>query len=103
MGQPCFIERVYWRSIFEASSALNSDTEKEPKPKLLSLDIFWWGGGLPREGVEAKKLDMSNETRETKLFCGISRDFVGIFRGRPKSLRKKVCVQFLAPTKWLKQ
>ena len=42
--------------------------EKEPQPKLLSPDIFWGGGGLPREGVGAKKFGMSLETRETKLF-----------------------------------
>ena len=27
----------------------SSGTKKEPKPKLLSPDIFWWGGGLPRD------------------------------------------------------
>ena len=31
-------------------------TKKEHKPKLLSPDIFWWGRGLPREGVGAKKV-----------------------------------------------
>ena len=25
-----------------------SGTKKEPKPKFLSPDIFWWGGGLLR-------------------------------------------------------
>ena len=45
-----------------------SGTEKEPKPKLLSPDIFGWGGGLPREGVGAKKFGMAHETRETKFF-----------------------------------
>ena len=52
------------------SEGLNSGTKKEPKPKLLSLDIFWWGGGLPREGVGAKKFDMSLQTRETNFFLG---------------------------------
>ena len=42
-------------------------TKKEPKPKLLSPDIFWWGGGLPREGVGAKKFGMSLETQGIKL------------------------------------
>ena len=46
----------------------SSGTEKEHKPKLLSPDIFWRGRGLPREGVGAKKLSMSLETREIKLF-----------------------------------
>ena len=40
---------------------------------------------------------MSLENREIKLFGGISRDFAGISQRRPKSLRKNVCVQFLAP------
>ena len=66
-----------------------SGTKKEPKPKLFGPDIFGWGGGLPREGVGAKKFGMSLETREIKLFGGISRDFAGISRGRPKSLRKR--------------
>ena len=43
-------------------------TKKEPKPKLLSPDIFWWGGGLPRQGVGAKKFGMSLETQGIKLF-----------------------------------
>ena len=45
-----------------------SGTKKEPKPKLLSPDIFRWGGGLPREGVGPKKFGMALETREIKLF-----------------------------------
>ena len=44
------------------------ETKREPKPKLLSPDIFWWGGGLPREGVGAKKFDMWLETRAIKFF-----------------------------------
>ena len=68
--------------------------KKEPKPKLLGPDILRWGGGLSCEGVGAEKFGMSLETRETKLFGGISRDFAGISQRRPKSLRKK---SFLAP------
>ena len=83
-------------------SPQNSGTEKEPKPKLLSPDIFRWGRGLPREGVGAKKFGMSLETREIKLLGGISRDFAAISWRRPKSLRKNVCVQFLAPKMWRK-
>ena len=52
-----------------------SGKKKEPKPKLVGPDIFGWGGGLPREGVGAKKLGMSLEAQQTKLFGGISRDF----------------------------
>ena len=32
-----------------------SDKKKEHKSKLLGPDIFRWGGGLPREGMGAKK------------------------------------------------
>ena len=38
---------------------------------------------------------------ETKLFGGMSRDLAGISRVCPKSLRKKVCVQFSSPRKGL--
>ena len=74
-----------------------SGKKKEPKPKLFGPDSSGWGGGLPREGVGAKKFGMSFETQETKLF---GRDIPGFCRdipGAPKSLRKKVCVQFSSP------
>ena len=58
-----------------------SGTKKEPKPRLLSLDIFRLGRGLPREGVGAKKFGMSLETREIKLFC---RDIPGFCRDIPE-------------------
>ena len=45
-----------------------SGTKEEHKPKLLSPDIFRWGRGLPHEGMGAKKLGMSLEAREIKLF-----------------------------------
>ena len=48
--------------------SLESCTNKEPKPKLLSPDILRWGRGLPHERVGAKKFGMSLETREIKLF-----------------------------------
>ena len=44
-----------------------SGKKKEHKPKLLGPDIFWWGGGLPREGVGAKKFGMSLETQENHI------------------------------------
>ena len=44
--------------------------------------MSWWGGGLPREGVGAKKFGMSLEARETKLFerdiPGFCRDILGV-------------------------
>ena len=63
-----------------------SGTKKENKPKLSSPDIFRWGRGLPREGMGAKKFDMSFETRENNFFLlgGISRDFAGIFESARK-------------------
>ena len=72
--------------------SLFSGTKKEPKPKLLSPDIFWWGGGLPCEGVGAKKFGMSLETREIKLF---GRDIPGFCRdipGVPEKFEKKMFV-----------
>ena len=62
-----------------------SGTKKEPKPKLLSPDIFWWGGCLPREGVGAKKFGMSLETQGIKLFW---RDIPGFCRDIPEAPEK---------------
>ena len=46
--------------------------KKEPKPKLFGLDMFGWGGRLPREGVDIP--------------------------GAPEKFeKKKVCVQFSSP------
>ena len=79
--------------------APSSGTKKEPKPKLLSPDIFWWGGGLPREGVGAKKFGMSLETQGIKLFW---REIPGFCRDIPeapeKFCEKNVWVQFSSPT-----
>ena len=55
--------------------------EKRTQTQIFGPDIFGWGGGLPREGVRAKKFSMSLETRETKLFWrdrpGFGRDIPG--------------------------
>ena len=61
------------------------EPKKEPKPKLLSPDIFWWGGGLPHEGVGAKKFGMSLETQGIKL-CW--RDIPGFCRDIPEAPEK---------------
>ena len=75
-----------------------SGTGKEPKPKLLSPDIFRWGRGLPREGVGAKKFDMSLETREIKLFWRDIPGFCWDIPAAPEKFEKKRArVQFLAP------
>ena len=77
-------------------ASLISDAKEEHKPKLLSPDIFWWGRGLPRARMGAKKFGMSSkpgksgtslETREIKLlgwdipgrlFCALLRHFQGV-------------------------
>ena len=74
-----------------------SGTAKEPKPKLLSLDIFRWGRGHPREGVGPKSSVGPSKPGKLDILGGISRDFAGISQRRPKSLKKKVCVQFFGP------
>ena len=62
-----------------------SGTKKEHKPKLLSPDIFWWGEGLPRDGVGAKKFGMSLETQGIKLFW---QDIPGFCRDIPEAPEK---------------
>ena len=44
----------------------------------------------------AKKFGMSSKPREIKLFGGISRDFAGISRNCPKSLRIKSLFSFFS-------
>ena len=55
-----------------------SSGKKEPKRKLFGLDIFGWGGGLPREGVGAKTFGMSFETQGNQTFW---RDIPGSLPG----------------------
>ena len=54
-----------------------STLEKGTQTQLFDPDTFRWGGGLPREGVGAKKFGMSLETREIKLYW---RDIPGFCR-----------------------
>ena len=76
----------------------HSGKKKEPKSKLLGPDIFGWGGGLPREGVGAKKFAMSFEAQGNQTFRW---DIPGFLPGYPGGARKvwekQVRVQFLAP------
>ena len=71
---------------FNLSGTSISVKKKEPKPKLFGPHVFGWGGGLPREGVGAKKFGMSFETQGSQTFW---RDIPGFCRelpgGRPKN------------------
>ena len=83
----------------------SSGKKKEPKPKLFGPDIFGWGGGLPREGVGAKKFGMSFETQGNQTFC---RDIPGFCRHIPEvpdnqgktkgqQLKGKIVSEFFTP------
>ena len=74
---------------------LVSGKKNDPKPKHCEFpDIFGWGGGLPREGVGAKKFGMSFEAQgKPNFLAGCPGIFGGISQGCPKSLRKTICVQ----------
>ena len=74
-----------------------SDTKKEPKPKLLSPDIFRWGRGFPHEEVGAKKFGMSLETQEIKLFWRDIPGFCWDIPVVPEKFEKKRFVQFSFP------
>ena len=90
----CLWQDTSHSSVSERSK---SGTKKEPKPKLLSPDIFWWGGGLPREGVGAKNFCMSLETQGIKLFW---RDIPGFCRDipeAPEKFEKKCLGSILVP------
>ena len=49
--------------------------KKEPKPKLLSPDIFRWGRGLPHEGMGAKSSVCPSKPGKSNFSDGIPRDF----------------------------
>ena len=66
-----------------------SRRKKEPEPKLFGPDIFWWGRGLPRERMGAKKFDTSLETREIKLFGWDIPGFRRDIPGAPEKFEKK--------------
>ena len=71
-----------------------SGKRKEHKPKLLVPEIFGWGGGLPREGMGAKKFGMSKPGKPN-LLGGISRNFGWDIPAVPKKFEnRKVSVYF---------
>ena len=74
-------------------------SKKSTKTKLLGPDIVRWGEGLSREGVGAKRFGMSLEAQGKRTFW---RDIPGFCRdilGASEKFEKKVCVQYLAPSK----
>ena len=81
----------------ELRGGLFGHEKRDPKPKLLSPVIFWWGEGLPREGVGAKKFGMSLETRETKLFWRDIPGFCWDIPGAPEKFENKSLCSILDP------
>ena len=71
-------------SLFSLLSGFSQARKRSTKPKLLGPDIFWWGGGLQREGAGAKKFDMSLETHGNQT---LGRDIPGL-PGFPGGARK---------------
>ena len=78
--------------------ALYQGGKRNPNPNFLvrifssGVGVFHVNGWGPKSSIRPSKPGKSN------FLGGISRDFAGISRGRPKSLRKKVWVQFSFPT-----
>ena len=58
--------------------------KQEHKSKLLSPDIFRWGGGLPREEVGPKSSVCPSKAGTSNFLGGMSRNFAGISRGVPE-------------------
>ena len=86
------VERGLFQGLLELQSGKKKGTQTQ---------TFWSGYSSGRvgffhvKGGGRKKFCMSLETQKTILFGGISRDFGGIFRGCPKSLRKSsLCSTF---------
>ena len=85
-----FVRATALQNIGLAKHGFRSGTTKDHKPKPLSPDIFRKGWG-PKSSVCPSKSGKSN------VLGGISGLIAGISRRCPKSLIKKVCVQFWAP------
>ena len=84
---------------FPESGCSLSGTKQEPKPKLLSPDIFWWGGGSSTRRGEGQKVRYAPRNPGNQTFLA---GYPGILPGYPGSARKvwekNVWVLFLAPT-----
>ena len=76
----CKWTRPFWEQTAEGHS--NQGRKRHPKPKLFGLDIFGWGGGLPREGVGS---GMSFEAQANQTFW---RDILGFWPGCLGGARK---------------
>ena len=86
------------RRYLGGSASLFQARKRNPNLNFL-VRIFSGGVGVFHvKGWGPKSSVCPSKPRESNFFGGISRDFAGISRGRPKSLRKKVCVQFSSPT-----
>ena len=68
----------------QTSTSQRSGKKKEPKPQLLGLDIFGWGGGLPREGVGPTSSVCPLKPRKSHFLAGSP----GILPGYPGGARK---------------
>ena len=74
---------------------LTSGKKKEPKPKLFGLDVSGGVGSSTWTGGGQKVQYVPRNTGKLNFWAG----YPGISQERPKSLRKKVCVQFSLPIK----
>ena len=74
-----------------------SGTEKEPKPKLFGPDISGGVGVFHVKGWGPKSSVCPSKPGKSNFLGGISRDFAGISRQCPKSLRKKSLCSILVP------
>ena len=88
---------VHERGHLITKGAIFQARKRNPNPNFL-VRISSGGVGVCHvKGWGPKSSVCPSKPRKTKLFGGISRDFAGIFQGRPKSLRKKKLVFNLRP------
>ena len=86
-----------WGQPRRRSSSFSQGRKKNPNP---NFSVRMFSGGVRVfhvKGWGPKSSVCPSKARETKLFAGISRDFAGISRGRPKSMRKRGVCSILVP------